>query len=130
MDLIDLMATFVDASSVPYPDTFRDTQIQPPEGVSLLPALAGGRLQRTAPLCFEHHGNKAIRDGRWKLVCGYRRDQPDRWELYDMDADRTESRDLSARHPMKKQALLDAWQAWATRVGVQPWPIKRPDRDG
>jgi len=46
------------------------------------------------------------------------------------DADRTESRDLSTRHPMKKQALLDAWQAWATRVGVQPWPIKRPDRDG
>ena len=89
----------------------------------------GQTIERDA-LYWEHEGNVAIRVGKWKAVAKYAQYKQDAWELYDMDADRTESRDLSARHPMKKQALLDAWQAWATRVGVQPWPIKRPDRDG
>lgn len=121
--LIDLMATFVDATGGEYPRHFAGQEIQPMEGISLLPALAGKPLSRDATLCFEHHGNKAARNGRWKIVSAYRRDQPTRWELYDMVADRVESKDLSAEHPVQKQKLIDAWQAWADRVGVQPWPL-------
>jgi hypothetical protein len=28
------------------------------------------------------------RDGRWKIVSAYRKDQPTKWELYDMEKDR------------------------------------------
>jgi arylsulfatase A-like enzyme len=59
--------------------------IQPMEGVSLRPAFAGGRIRRTHPIFWEHEGNRAIRSGRWKLVSRF----PDGWELYDMNADRT-----------------------------------------
>ncbi len=121
--LIDLMATFVDASGARYPSVVAGEKIQPMEGVSLLPALSGKPLARQAPLGFEHHGNLALRDGRWKIVSAYRRNQPTRWELYDMDVDRTELEDVSTKHPEKKQELIAKWHAWADRVGVQPWPF-------
>ena len=98
------------------------------EGISLLPALAGEKLKRSAPLAFEHHGNLALRDGRFKIVSAYRAKQPRRWELYDMEADRTELHDLAGKHPEKLQQMVAQWQAWADRVGVQKWPFKNKPR--
>jgi arylsulfatase len=92
------------------------------EGVSLVPALAGHSLERTQPIFWEHEGNRAIRDGQWKLVSKH----PGDWELYNMAADRTEMHDLARQHPERVKALADQWQAWAKRVGVEPWPLNRP----
>lgn len=122
--LIDLMATFVDASGARYPQQFAGNKIQPMEGASLVPTFSGKSLKRDAPLCFEHHGNLALRDGRWKIVSAFRRDQPTKWELYDMEADRTELNDLAAKMPMKLNEMATQWQTWADRVGVQKWPFK------
>ena len=123
--LIDIMATFVDATPANYPREIDGQAIQPMEGVSLLPALNGEALARESPLGFEHHGNLALRDGRWKIVSAYHRDQPRRWELFDMVADRTELNDLSDTFPQRKRKLIAKWQAWADRVGVQDWPFKK-----
>ncbi len=122
--LIDVMATVIDATGARYPDTVNGEKIHPLEGISLLPALAGEQLQRSAPLGFEHHGNLALRDGRWKIVSAYRKDQPTEWELYDMQADRTELNDLATRRPDKLNELVAKWHAWSERVGVQPWPFE------
>lgn len=122
--LIDMMPTFVEAAGAKYPEEVAGTSVQPMEGVSLIPALAGKLLERNAPLGFEHHGNLGLRDGRWKIVSAFRRDQPRKWELYDMVADRTELNDLSTTHPERLQELVRKWQSWADRVGVQPWPFK------
>jgi arylsulfatase len=75
---------------------------------------------RTVPLCWEHEGHAAVRDGRWKLVrasCG----EP--WELYDIDADRIEMCDLAAAEPGVVAGLTAAWERWAARCGVRPWPL-------
>ena len=56
------------------------------EGVSLRPAFAGQPLERKQPIFWEHEGNKAVRDGHWKLVQKWHGP----WELYDIEADRTE----------------------------------------
>ena len=61
------------------------------EGVSLVPALVGKPLERKNPIFLEHEGNRAIRDGKWKLVMKLKGP----WELYDIEADRTEQHDLS-----------------------------------
>ncbi len=121
--LIDLMPTFVAAANAKYPTVVNGKPIQPMEGISLLPSFQGTTLQREMPLGFEHHGNLALRDGRWKIVSSYRRDQPTRWELYDMEVDRTELNDLSERMPDKLQAMVRQWQSWADRVGVKKWPF-------
>ena len=81
-------------------------------------------IKRTAPLAFEHHGNLGLRDGRWKIVSMYRRDQERKWELYDMEADRTELNNLAEKMPGKVKKMVAEWQAWADRVGVQPWPFQ------
>ncbi|HAT19204.1 MAG TPA: hypothetical protein DCS85_03515 [Verrucomicrobiales bacterium] len=55
----------------------------------------------------------------------YRRDQPRKWELYDMEADRTELNNLAQKMPGKLKSMVANWQSWADRIGVQPWPIPR-----
>jgi len=122
--LIDVMPTLLAAAGAAYPDRSAGQAVQPMEGVSLLPAFAGEPLQREAPLCFEHHGNQGLRAGRWKIVSTYRKDRPRQWELYDMDADRTELHDLAAEQPERLSEMVGQWESWATRVGVQPWPFK------
>ena len=123
--LIDMMPTFTEVADARYPTRHADHTIQPMEGVSLIPAINGGKLKRENPLGFEHHGNLALREGKWKIVSAYRAKQPVDWELYDMQADRTELNNLAERHPEKTQELADRWQDWADRVGVQPWPFPR-----
>jgi arylsulfatase len=125
--LIDLMPTFVEAAGTTYPKNYNGNVIQPMEGVSLIPTLAGNALSREGPIGFEHHGNLGLRDGKWKIVSMYRRNQPRKWELYDMDADRTELNDLAKKMPNKLNSMVAAWQSWADRVGVQPWPIPSYD---
>ena len=116
--LIDIMATAVDLAGAKYPARFHDHDILPMEGVSLRPAFAGQPLQRKQPIFWEHEGNKAVRAGQWKLVQKWR----GAWELYDMEADRTEQRNVFADHPDIATRLEAAWTNWAERAFVDEWP--------
>ena len=113
--LIDLMATFVDVGQAPYPAERDGISILPLEGKSLLPVLRGGSRSGHETLCWEWSGNRAIRRGRWKLVWDKLVRQ---WELYDMEADRTETRDLAEEQPERVAAMSDEWRRWAERTGV------------
>ncbi|MSR65758.1 MAG: arylsulfatase [Pedosphaera sp.] len=124
--LIDLMPTCVDLANAKYPGRFNGTKIQPMEGVSLAPTFTGKPLKRKAPLFWEHEGNRAVRDGKWKLVSVFDK-AGSSWELYDMEADRTEMHDLSPTLPDKAKQLTSKWNQWSDRVGARPWPIKPPN---
>ena len=62
------------------------------EGRSLRPAFGGKPIRRDDAIYWEHEGNRAVLDGKWKLVSRF----PDRWELYDLEADRSELHDLAS----------------------------------
>jgi arylsulfatase len=113
--LIDLMATCVDMADAAYPPAEAAGEILPLEGRSLLPAFENEGIEREA-LYWEHEGNRAVRVGDWKLVA--KEDQP--WELYDLQADRTEQHDLAKSMPDKVQELSTLWDAWAERCHVLP----------
>ncbi len=122
--VIDLMATCVELSGAKYPSEFHGNAIKPMQGVSLVPAFSGKPLNRPEPLFWEHEGNRAVRDGKWKLVS--KADQP--WELYDLEQDRTEMNDLAARNSELVKALAAKWDAWAARADVLPlgaWKLGR-----
>lgn len=116
--LIDIMATCMAVSGAKYPKEENGESIYPLEGVSLLPAFEGEPLQREA-LYWEHEGNRAVRDGEWKLVA---KGKQGAWELYDMEADRTELNDLAAREPERVSRMAARWESWARRAHVLPWP--------
>ena len=125
--VIDIMATCLDAAGVEYPTDYGGHDIQPAEGVSLLPAFTGKPLDRQDALYFEHHLNCAIRDGDWKLVRKGTLGRDSKllpWELYDMKTDRAELNNLAAGRPEKVSELAAKWEAWAQRARVKPWPYK------
>ena len=116
--LIDVMATLVDVAGANYPKERAGVPVLPMEGVSLRPAFAGEPLRRAAPLFFEHDGSRAVRAGKWKLVSRPGGD----WELYDIEADRTELNNLAARRPGRVRELAALWGEWAKRADVLPRP--------
>jgi arylsulfatase A-like enzyme len=119
--LIDIAPTFYELAGARYPDRHAGEQIGGLEGVSLMPLLRGEDLRRPSPIFFEHEGNRAVRDGAWKLVA--RHGQP--WQLFDLSQDRSESHDLADEEPERVTEMTVAYGAWAERAGVQPWPLKR-----
>lgn len=112
----DIMTTLVEAAGARHPDTYAGCSIQPLEGQSLLPVFRGEARERTTPIFWEHEGNRAVRWGRWKLVARHRGD----WELYDTEADRTESQNLAARCPKRVKEMAALYEAWAKRCHVVP----------
>lgn len=112
--LIDIMATCLDVAGVEYPKTYQEREITPLEGKSLVPIFRSGRRQGHDAIFWEHEGNRAVRQGKWKLVSRY----PDAWELYDMEADRTEMTNLASKEAERARELLARYEAWAKRCGV------------
>ena len=115
--LIDLMATCIDLSGAAYPKQHNGKEIKPMEGVTLRTAFEGKPLGRGKPIFFEHEANRAVRDGQWKLVA---RGIDGPWELYDIDADRSEMHNLADQHPDRVKTMADAWQKWAETNDVLP----------
>jgi arylsulfatase A-like enzyme len=119
--LMDFMPTFMQLSGAKFPKQWNGARTQSPEGIDLSAAFRGEDASRTKPLFWEHEGQRAVRDGKWKLVASF--NEP--WELHDMDADRTEVKDLAKAHPEIVQRLEGEYDAWAKRVGVKPWPAPK-----
>jgi arylsulfatase A-like enzyme len=115
--LIDVMPTLVEVSGATYPKSFNGHDIVPVQGRSMVPAFHGRPLHRSVPIFWEHEGNRAVRDGKWKLVARFR--EP--WELYDMSADRVEMHNLAAKHPALVRKMANQWDEWAARSYVDAW---------
>lgn len=123
--LIDLMATCIELSGATFPERFADAATVPPEGLSLVPVFAN-RTRDRGFLYWEHEGNRAVSDERWKLVA---KGPAGPWELYDLKADRGEQHDLAADQPDRVRAMATAWETWARRCKVLPW-IWKPAYQG
>ncbi len=115
--ITDIMATCLDVAGAVYPKTYRGREITPLEGTSLLPVFEGRQWKRRGALFWEHEGNRAVREGPWKIVSRY----PDRWELYNMEDDRTEMRNLAEADPRRARRMAEMYEVWARRCGVVPW---------
>lgn len=118
--LIDLMATCLDLAKATYP---KDKI--PVEGTSLVPILKGQALKRGKPIFFEHEGNRAVRDGDWKLVA---KSVKGKWELYNIPSDRTEMKNLAKKHPEKVQKMAAQYDQWAKERGIVPFGSWRQEQ--
>lgn len=112
----DLLPTCLDFAGLSYPKMFKGQPISGPDGVSLLPVLAGNSLEKR-DLFFEHQTSCAVISGDYKLV---RFDNQTPWELIDLTDDPFETTDCSALLPEKVFELEKKWTEWATRNHVLP----------
>jgi arylsulfatase len=81
-------------------------------------ALFAGKRVRRGPLFWEHEGNRAVRDGNWKITAVAPGGE---WELYDIDADRTEMNNLAAEQPERVKRMAAQWDQWAKASHAVPW---------
>lgn len=125
--LIDVMATCVEVARAEYPMTIGGNPILPMEGRSLWATFSHDQDSSTTStrmLAWKHEGNRAIRDGKWKLVAT----STGSWELYDMDSDRMELKNLADSEPQRVREMSDQWNKWAERTHVLPRPVRSPNK--
>ncbi len=115
--VVDIMTTFCEAAGVAYPSEHQGRPVTPAEGRSLAPLIDGRAASLDRALFWEHEGNKAVRLGDWKLVRKY----PERWELYNMQKDRTELNDLAPGEAGRVTEMAALHAQWERRCGVLPW---------
>jgi len=115
-----------------FPTVLAATGVEPPPGVkldgaNLLPALAGGDIERPVPLYWRWDGKVAWREGDWKIVVDEKLEKP---ELYDLSADVAETTNLAAREPERLSAMMRRLAAYQAEVEAEgpTWPVgARPE---
>lgn len=115
--LIDIMPTCIEIAKGEYPTIYKGNKISPMEGISLYSLLSGKPVERTKPLYWEHEGNRAVRHDKWKIVSNVR--EP--WQLYNLETDRTETKDLAKDYPEILSRMVSDYEDWADKVGVRPY---------
>ena len=101
----DLMATFAALADAPLPKTKLDS-------VNLLPYIQGDRQGSPHEFLYWRTGNKqALRMGDWKTVLEPGRKGSEKWQLYNLKSDLSESTDLASVKPEILKSLTDKWNA-------------------
>lgn len=111
LHFIDFMATFAEIAGVSFPESYKGIPITPVQGVSFMPVLKGGQLQRDKPLYWQWSKGKAVREGDWKLVSW-----DGNWELYNLRKDPTERQDVKEQFPEIAKKLTGLYNSWAKEV--------------
>jgi arylsulfatase len=103
--LIDLAPTILELAGGQQPATIAGQAVPPAPGKSLVPAFAKDGSVTHDFFWWFHDGNRAIRMGDWKLVA----DHKNPWELYNLQGDRSETKNLAASGPERVKQLEQAW---------------------
>ena len=106
---MDLFPTVADLAGVP-----ATALLRPLDGQSLRPLFTGEPARREQPIPFRYGPRAAWIDGRHKLIA----DDHGRGavQLYDLEADPAEARDLAAEQPALAARLREALLAWNATV--------------
>ncbi|MCK4922490.1 MAG: arylsulfatase [Bacteroidales bacterium] len=104
--LIDILPTLT-AIVGGIPSGLLPADAPPLPGKNLLPAFKKDKIIKRDPLFFSHIGNQAIKKNGWKAVMV----KGGNWELYHIDKDPTETRNLADTHSKRLQSLVNQWES-------------------
>ncbi len=117
---VDLLPTFLEVAGVPMPDGYQ------PDGQSAFGAFKGNPLKRSKPIFWEWRGGLSkdytwpslgIRDGKWKMLVNR---EMGKLELYNIDRDWAEERDLSDKYPEIVEQLSRKLETWKLSLPKEP----------
>ncbi len=120
----DLVPTLLDLLGIEPPSEIQGVRQMPIEGTSFAPSLRDATVPPKAPAqYFEMFGHRGIWHAGWKAVAFHPSGtsyEDDRWELYRLDEDFSETNDLAAEHPARLAALVKLWWEEAAKHKVLP----------
>ena len=121
MHVADLMPTLLEIAGANYPKTREGRETHPLMGKSWGRVLTGQAESPRAEqdyLAWEIFGNRAVRQGDWKLRWQWKPLGKGDWELFNLATDPAERKDLAAEHPDKVQALIAHWNDYVRMNNV------------
>lgn len=137
---IDVAATILDVTGTTMPAVLNGVPQEPLAGRSFAVSLRDAAApEHRETQYYEQFACRAIYHRGWKAVTYHAmadglytdQDDPDRpfvedrWELYHVAEDPSETRDLADAHPDRLRALQDLWWQEAGRYGVLPLQSRR-----
>ena len=120
----DIVPTVLDVLGESAPETYKGLAQMPVHGKSMAYTFdqpdAG---PNKGVQYFEMRGHRAIWMEGWKAVTRHFRGTPydeDRWELFNLEEDFSETNNLAEREPERLQRMIDRWWVEAGRYNVLP----------
>jgi arylsulfatase A-like enzyme len=108
-DILDIFPTVADIVGLP-----RGAMLDPIDGESLKPLLMAELGSRGKPIPIRYQRSGALVDNRYKLVAS--NVAGEEFELYDLETDPKESRDISREQPLVFERLHKQYLAWSAAV--------------
>jgi arylsulfatase A-like enzyme len=121
LHVMDIAPTILELAGVQHPSTYKGREIAPMQGKSWVGMLNGSTLSpRDADdwLGWELFGNRAIRQGDWKISWLYQPLGTEEWQLFNLAEDPGEQYDLSDKFPKKRKELIALWDEYVKTNGV------------
>jgi arylsulfatase len=117
----DIVPTVLELAGVEHPSSFNGREVAPVQGKSWVEMLEGETQSPRGPddwLGWELFGNRAIRQGDWKISSLFQPFGTGDWQLYNLSKDPGEQNDLSDKFPDKKEKLITLWVEYEKTNGV------------
>lgn len=124
----DIVPTILEAAGLEMPKVYRGVKQYPLSGVSMkytFDAKPDGKTKKKRQY-YTMLGTRGIWENGWKAsaihapISGAGHFDKDRWELYNVDKDRSESTDLAGKYPEKLEQLKKVWFEEAKKNNVLP----------
>ncbi|WP_373089728.1 arylsulfatase [Sneathiella sp.] len=120
----DVVPTLLDLLGIDPPGTVNGVTQQSIEGQSFKTSLFDAEApSRPTPQYFEMFGHRGLWQDGWKAVAFHPMGTPfenDQWELYHLNKDFSETRDLAKEEPDRLARMIDTWWEEARKHKVLP----------
>jgi arylsulfatase A-like enzyme len=113
--IIDVSATLRDITGAKYPKKILGNKTKAPTGKSLFPIFKGEEREPHEEIFWRFNRANAVRQGDLKVVRVGKT-----WELYDLKADPTETKNLAKERPKKTSELSKMWEDWNEECKIRP----------
>jgi arylsulfatase len=121
MHVADIMPTLLDVAGASYPTSVGDRPLPAMIGKSWTDVLSGTAESPRSDedyMGWELFGNRAVRQGDWKLRWQWRPFGTGEWELFNLADDPAERFDLATDNPDKLDAMYRLWEDYVAANNV------------
>jgi arylsulfatase A-like enzyme len=121
ISVMDLAPTFLEIAGLAYPKIYKEKEIAPMLGESVLPFLQGKTKiihNENYVYALEHYGGCALIKGDWKITNISDPFDESAFELYKLAEDWGETKDLSKSNPEKMKEMMSEWEIFKKKNGV------------